>query len=173
MINDVRRAYFYATINRDVFIELPKEDPKYGIVLLGKLKRCLYGTRDVAKGWQKTLSAHLVSIGFTRGKGHACVFWHQEKQVKTLLHGDHYVSSGTVEAMNLLEGELEKAYEIKTQKLGNADGYQVEGNVLNRVIFRTGEGLEKEADPRHAELVVEQLGLRMTMRRIFRWSAQT
>ena len=30
MINDVRRAYFYAKINRDVYIELPKEDPKYG-----------------------------------------------------------------------------------------------------------------------------------------------
>ena len=40
MINDVRRAYFYAKINRDVFIELPKEDPKYGTGLLGKLKLC-------------------------------------------------------------------------------------------------------------------------------------
>ena len=51
MINDVRRAYFYAKIKRDVFIELPKEDPKYGTGLLGKLKLCLYGTRDAAKGW--------------------------------------------------------------------------------------------------------------------------
>ena len=35
MINDVRRAYFYAKIKRDVFIELPKEDPKHGTGLLG------------------------------------------------------------------------------------------------------------------------------------------
>ena len=42
MINDVRRAYVYAKINRDVFIELPKEDPKYGTGLLGKLRLCLY-----------------------------------------------------------------------------------------------------------------------------------
>ena len=41
MINDVRRAYFYAKINRDVVIELPKEDPKYGTGLLDKLKLCL------------------------------------------------------------------------------------------------------------------------------------
>ena len=68
MINDVRRAYFYAKIQRDVFIELPKEDPKYGTGLLGKLKLCLYGTRDAAKGWLETLSAHLISIGFTRGR---------------------------------------------------------------------------------------------------------
>ena len=37
MINDVQRAYFYAKIIRDVYIELPKEDPKYGTGLLGKL----------------------------------------------------------------------------------------------------------------------------------------
>ncbi len=35
-----------------------------------------------------------------------------------------------------------------------------EGQVLNRVIRWTPTGSEIEADPRHAELVVEQLGLR-------------
>ena len=52
VINDVRRAYFYAKITRDVYIELPKEDPKFGTGLLGKLKLCLYGTkvaRDVER----------------------------------------------------------------------------------------------------------------------------
>ena len=66
MINDVRRAYFYAKIQRDVCIELPKKDPKHSSGLLGKLKLCLYGTRDAAKGWQETLSTHLASIGFRR-----------------------------------------------------------------------------------------------------------
>ena len=159
MINDVRRAYFYAKINRDVYIELPKEDPKFGTGLLGKLRLCLYGTRDAAKGWQETLSAHLVSIGFTRGKGHPCVFFHPERDIKTLVHGDDYVSSGTPESMDWLEKELTKAYEIKTQKVGKCDGYKGEGKVLNRILRVTEDGWEMEADPRHAELVVEQLGL--------------
>ena len=30
MINDVRRAHFYAKIQRDVYIELPKEEPDHG-----------------------------------------------------------------------------------------------------------------------------------------------
>ena len=38
MIHDVRWAYFYAKIQRDVYIELPKEDPDYGKGMLGKLK---------------------------------------------------------------------------------------------------------------------------------------
>ena len=38
MIHDVRRAYVYAKINRDVYIELPEEDDKRGSGMLGKLR---------------------------------------------------------------------------------------------------------------------------------------
>ena len=67
LVCDVRRAYFYAKINRDVFIELPAEDPESGGNVVGKLRLCLYGTRDAAKSWQETLSLHLQGIGFKRG----------------------------------------------------------------------------------------------------------
>ena len=59
MINDARRAYSYAKATRDLYIELPAEDPEAGRDKLGKLKLCLYGTRDAAKGWQETLSLQL------------------------------------------------------------------------------------------------------------------
>ena len=36
MMHDVRRAYFYVKIQRDVYIELPKEDPGHGKGILGK-----------------------------------------------------------------------------------------------------------------------------------------
>ena len=56
--------------------------------------------------------------------------------------------------MTRLEDELDKAYEIQTQKLGLSKDIQQGGKVLNRMA-----GWEIEADPRHAKLVVEQLGL--------------
>ena len=61
--------------------------------------------------------------------------------------------------MTWLEQELSKAYEIQTQKLGMSKDCQQEGKVLNRIIRCTDAGWEIEADPRHAELVVEQLGI--------------
>ena len=79
MINDVRRAHFYANMQRDVYIEFPKEDPGHGKGMLGKLKLCLYGTRAAAKLWQETLSSYLESIGFIRGRRHPSVFWHPER----------------------------------------------------------------------------------------------
>ena len=63
MIHGVRRAFFHGKIPRDVYSELPEEDPGHGKGLLGKLKLCLYGTRDAANGWQETLSSHLESVG--------------------------------------------------------------------------------------------------------------
>ena len=97
MVDDVRRAYFYAKIQRDVYIDLLEEDEMHG-KMLGKLKVCLYGTRDAAKGWQEALTAHLETIGFRRGKGHPYVFYYSSRDIKTLAYGDDYVSAGSDES---------------------------------------------------------------------------
>jgi hypothetical protein len=119
----------------------------------------LYGTRDAAKGWQEELSQQLEQIGFVRGIGHPSVFWHPVRRVCTIVHGDDYVSSGDDADLVWLESELGKAYEIKTQKLGLSKGWESQGKVLNRIVSCTPEGWTVEADPRHAELIVEQLGV--------------
>ena len=87
------------------------------------------------------------------------MFHHKERKIKTLVHGDDYVSSGHSKDLDWLEAELSKAYEIKTQRLGIGKGLMCEGKVLNRVLRATESGWEVEGDPRHAELVIEQLGL--------------
>ena len=51
MVKDVRRAHCYAKIERDIFIELPEEDPDFSGEKIGMHRLCLYGTRDAAKGW--------------------------------------------------------------------------------------------------------------------------
>ena len=52
-----KTSYFYAKAARDVYMELPKEDPhSEGGDMVGKSKFFLYGTRDVALNWQETLS---------------------------------------------------------------------------------------------------------------------
>ena len=75
---------------------------------------------------KKPLSARPISIGFTRGKGHPCVFWHSEKWIKTLVHGDDYVSTGAVEAMSWLEAELEKQWELEESAEAREEGWRME-----------------------------------------------
>ena len=61
--------------------------------------------------------------------------------------------------MDWYQAELAKTYEIQTQKLGGATGQKAEGKILNRILRHTADGREIEAGPRHAEVVIEQLGL--------------
>ena len=75
----------------------------------------------------------------------------------TLVHGDDYCSAGDGSALLWLEGVFSKKYELKTQKVGHLPGMVREGQILNRIVRATSAGFELEADPRHAELIVEQL----------------
>ena len=60
-----------------------------------------------------------------------------------------------------LKGELAKKIDIKTEVLGpDADkGEVAEVRFLNRVLTWHEEGIDWEADPRHCELIVQQLDL--------------
>ena len=118
MINDVSRTYFYAEATRCMYIELPREDPLYDPEMLGRLRSCLYGTRDAALSWQQTLSDHLTKAGFKRGVGHPSVFHHPTRDIWTLAHGDDDCSAGSAEALDWMEDRLAKRYEIKTPRIG-------------------------------------------------------
>ena len=87
------------------------------------------------------------------------MFWYPEKKIKTLVHSDDYVSAGDDASLKWLEDELSEAYELQSQSLGLREKCQKEGKVLNIMIRCSENGWEIEADPRHADLVVEQLGL--------------
>ena len=54
-IVDVRRAFLHGEAERDIFIELPEQDPQAkGGKCVGKLKKTLYGTRDAPQAGQKS-----------------------------------------------------------------------------------------------------------------------
>ena len=58
-----------------------------------------------------------------------------------------------------MEKKLSESYEIQTQRLGDADGWEKQGKVLNRIVTCEENVWTMEADPRRAELIVEQLGV--------------
>ena len=164
MINDVSRAYVNANCTRCIYVEIPPEDPGAHPDFLGRLRLCLYGTRDAAIMWQQTLSELFVGCGFVRWLGHRSFFHHPKRDITTLVHGDDYCSAGMGDDLDWLHEPLEKRYDIKTQRIG--DGITKKGvkkatevQIFNRVVRRTSQGFELEADLRHAELIVEQLGL--------------
>ena len=161
MLNDVSRAFFNAKVTREVYIQLPAEDVGPGEKdLVGRLNLCLYGTRDAAMNWQECVADHLTSIGFKRGQAFPSLYHHKERNIYTLVHGDDYVSVGDKGELRWLKQQLESTFEIKTDLLGRDDQeLKTSGKILNRLIRVDKDGWKLEADPRHAELLIEALGV--------------
>ena len=66
---------------------------------------------------------------------------------------------GEEDSLKKMEREMAGRFEIKTKLIGLGNGFDEEGRILNRIIRVTNEGWEYEADQRHAEIVIEALGL--------------
>ena len=160
MLVDVSRAHFYADAVRDVYIELPKEDPRSSEPgLCGKLAKTMYGTLDAAERWGEHYAAVLTRAGFTRGTASPCHFHHRRLDVWVLVHGDDFVVVSRRAGRQHTESALRAAYEIKVDLAGPEAADAKEVKTLGRIVSFGPDGITCEADPGHLESVVHDLGL--------------
>ena len=89
---DASQAFFHADAQRVVYIQLPDEDWEDG--MCGLLCKSLYVTRDAAQNWAASYVGFMISVGFLRGKASPCCFWHKEKGVRCVVHGDDFAVLG-------------------------------------------------------------------------------
>ena len=116
MINDVRKAYFYAVARRTLCIEIPEEDLEDGDEeKVGVLNLSMYGTRDAAQNWSEEYAEQLRKIGFLQGKASACHFLHVARNIKTTVHGGDFLSEGPPSQLKWMRAKLETFYDIKTE----------------------------------------------------------
>ena len=156
---DVRKAYFHGRPTRNLYVRLP---PELGLprTMLGKLKRCLYGTRDAGHIWESVYGEALVSMGFKQGKASPCCFEHEDWGISLVVHGDDFTALGCDSSLDKWEKAMADKFEIKLKgRIGHEDHDLKEMRLLNRIIRVVPEGLTYEADPRHVELLVRSLGL--------------
>jgi len=162
MINDVSRAFFEAPIARDVCIELPAEcmtEEDRSKDMVGKLKQSLYGTQDAAANFQAEVKRFMLSIGFQQGRYSPCTYFHPQRRLRTLVHGDDFVTTGTRGQAWWFRQKLEERFEMKTVVVGRGDGEVREARILNRVVRARDDGWEYEADQRHVDILIREMKL--------------
>ena len=160
MYADVSRAYFYAKAVRPVYVKLPEEDMEEGDESrCGKLLMSMYGTRDAAMNWSAEYTNTLIADGYVQGKANPCLFRHPQSKVMIMVHGDDFVAVGKGRDLTNARDTLEGKYKIKVEVLGDGEECKQEVRILNKIVRYTDTGIEMEADPRHAEIVVRELGL--------------
>ena len=99
-------------------------------------------------------------MGFISGVASPCCFVHKTNGLSVVVHGDDFTILGTDPQLDWFQNELAKNFEIKIRaRLGEGCPGDNEVTILNRVVKITPTGLTYEANPRHAELLAQSLGL--------------
>ena len=156
---DIRKAYFNAIPTRQIFMKIPKEMGLPPNAVAQQI-RCVYGTRDAGKLWEDCYTQVLNSIGFLTGKSNPCTFYHPERDMSIVVHGDDFTTLANDTDMDWYEGELKKSFEIKIRgRLGLGCPGPQEIKILNRIVSVDESGLTYEADPRHTDLLMSSLNL--------------
>ena len=162
MLNDVAKAFFEADMIKELCVEIPTEDKTeedWNRDNVGFLKKSLYGTRDAAANFQREVGKVMTKNGFSTGKYNVSTYMHPDRNLKTLVHGDDFVTVGRRKEVVWFKKALEERFEIKTKIIGRGKNDLKEARILNRVVRITPEGWEYEADQRHAEIIINSLGL--------------
>ena len=77
---------------------------------VGRLIKCMYGTRDAAQGWEATYCAPLLRLGFVRGIANPCLFTHKSRNVRLCVHGDDFLSVAKLADIKWFEEALLKEF---------------------------------------------------------------
>ena len=156
---DVRRAYFYAPTKRAVYVKPPEEagcPPGH----CARLNASMYGTRDAAANWEEKYASHLKSIGFIQGLSSPCIFYNPDRDIQLVVHGDDFTFLAAEKDLLWCVDMMQREYEIKMRGIiGPERKDSKEIRLLNRCIEWRDDGIYLEADPRHSELIVQELGL--------------
>jgi len=99
-------------------------------------------------------------MGFVKGKASPCCFYNKALDARCVVHGDDFTFEGTDDSLNVAEKGMTKAFECKVEgRLGGGKSDKREVKILNRIMtWRDGE-VTWEADPRHAEALIRDLGV--------------
>ena len=81
--------------------------------MVGRLARCMHGTRDAGAIWENCYTSCLLGMGFTQGSASPCCFRHDKWQVSVVVHGDDFTALGTADSLSNFEAGMEKCFECK------------------------------------------------------------
>lgn len=89
MFWDITRAHPHCVMTRNVYVQLPQEDPRSGESdVCGLLKRSLYGLRDAGRNFELFMRTTMESLGFVARLWPPCIFVHDKDDMQAYVDGD-------------------------------------------------------------------------------------
>lgn len=157
---DISKAYFHAPARRHIYVHVPSESLKPEQIgkVCGRLNYSLYGTRDAATNREAHYTDIFLSAGFRQGVASTCIFRHEARNTRVVIHGDDITILASQSEIDWLVGLLSAQLKVKLRGVlgpGPKDDKQI--TILNRIVTWTRDSLTFEADNRHADIIVRTL----------------
>ena len=97
----------------------------------------MHGTRDAAQNWGESYGAFLEQLGFSRGKASPCIFYHGERGLRIVVHGDDFTVMGKEAELDWLRREVVRLLVKFRGRLWPEEKDDKAVRVLNRVVAWT------------------------------------
>ena len=154
MVLDVKRTFLHADALTQTYVKPPHLRDTERCWLL---KNCMSGTLPAPAGWQHLVQKVGTDIGLLSSSNCPRAFGHSTRDLDMVVHGDDFIVAGDGAESDWLLQKLNDKLEL-VQKARLGPGYDSEATVLNCCATYSDSGLTWEADPRHVELAVAELG---------------
>ncbi len=97
----------------------------------------------------------MVDAGFRQGSYSACAFYHEQKNI-LVVHRDDFTVFGASKSLDWFRGVARQRMEVKF-KIRLERNKPGSVRIFNRIATVMDQGLEYEADQRHAEILMKDI----------------
>ena len=116
--------------------------------------------RGASQAWERDYSARLEAEGVVCGLASAAIFADAERELYLVVHGDDFAFLGYEQDLVNIKNKMQSWYQIKVRGIiGSDPGDDRQITILNRELTWDTEKLVYRADPKHRQIVLQELGL--------------
>ena len=146
---------FFLRGRRPIFIEVPTGDARSQLDgVLTTLVGSLYGPRDAPLIWQDRLRCRMTLLGFKESLRVRCKFYQETKDVEMVAHDDDIFVVGCSKDVQDVHRGLASTYAGPRTRNGEVE------YLVRRIVF-TENGRENHGDPKHAVILLKEIGMDM------------
>ena len=115
-VQDVKIVYFYDPATRDMYVELPPARAQPG--MCAKPHKSFHGNRGAALNWAQAYWELLEGMGFVKGLSSPCSFYYEAWEIRTVVHGDGFLSEGPGKNLEEMDKEMRKSFACRLRFWG-------------------------------------------------------
>ena len=126
MVMDVQCAFLFGKKKRNIYIEFPTQDERYGDKnLFGKLVKAMYGTRDAPQIWRDLVQETVASLGMQSGTIQPSVYFLVSMKLFVVAHVDDFLCVEPEENLMWLFQALSAKFEMTKTIVGQCHAHEV------------------------------------------------